>query len=39
MIKEKACIKSEKLYNQYVDKWKELTAIYDFRGPDLNVIV
>ena len=39
MIKEKMCIKSEKIYNQYVEKWKDLTDIYDFRGPDLHVIV
>ena len=39
MIKEKACIKTDKMYKQFVEKWKDFTAIYDFRGPDLNIIV
>ena len=38
MIKEKACIKSDQMYIQFVEKWKDYTAIYDCRGPDLNII-
>ena len=38
-IKEKACIKSDQMYNKFVEKWKEFTTIYDFHGPDLNIIV
>ena len=38
MIKEKNCIKSDQMHNHYVKKWDQFTSIYDFRGPDLNII-
>ena len=38
MIKEKICIKSDQMYDQYIKKWDSFTAIYDFRGPDLNIV-
>ena len=38
MIKEKNCVKSDKMQDYYVEKWDKFTSIYDFRGPDLNII-
>ena len=38
MIKEKICIKSDLMYEQYVKKWDRFTSLYDFRGPDLNIV-
>ena len=38
MIKEKTCIKSDQMYDQYIKKWDNFTSIYDFRGPDLNIV-
>ena len=38
IIKEKNCVNSKKMYELFVKKWENLTFIYDFRGPDLNII-
>ena len=38
MIKEKNCINSDKMYDQYLKKWETFISIYDFRGPDLNIV-
>ena len=38
MIKEKNCINSDKMYDQFTKKWENFTSIYDFRGPDLNIV-
>ena len=38
MIKEKNCIKTDKMYDQYIKKWDNFVSIYDFRGPDLNIV-
>ena len=38
MIKEKNCIKSDKMHDQFTKKWENFTSIYDFRGPDLNIV-
>ena len=39
MLKEKHCIKSVKMYDQYTKKWEKFITIYDFRGPDQNVVI
>ena len=39
MIKEKNCIKTDKMYENYAKKWDKFISIYDFRGPDLNIVV
>ena len=39
MIKEKNCIKSNTMYDQYTKKWEKFVSIYDFRGPDLNIVM
>ena len=39
MLKEKHCIKSVKMYEQYTKKWEKFITIYDFRGPDQNVVI
>ena len=39
MIKEKNCINSDKMYDQYIKKWETFISIYDFRGPDLNIVI
>ena len=38
MVKEKQCIKSDKMFDLYLEKWEKFTLIYDFRGPDLNIV-
>ena len=38
MIKEKNCIKSIGMYDKYTQKWDSFIPIYDFRGPDLNIV-
>ena len=38
MIKEKQCIKTDKMFNQYSKKWGEFSVIYDFRGPDPSIL-
>ena len=38
MIKEKNCIKSIKMYDQFTEKWDNFIPVYDFRGPDLNIV-
>ena len=38
IIKEKSCIKSNKMYDQFTKKWDKFIYIYDFRGPDLNIV-
>ena len=38
IIKEKNCVNSKKMYELFVKKWENFTFIYDFRGPDLNII-
>jgi len=38
MIKEKHCISSDELLKLYTEKWENFTQIYDFRGPDLNIV-
>ena len=38
IIKEKSCIKSNKMYDQFTKKWDNFIYIYDFRGPDLNIV-
>ena len=34
MILEKACIKSNYMFDQFSKKWENFIHIYDFRGPD-----
>ena len=38
MIIEKGCIKSDTTFDQYVKKWDAFLEIYDFRGPDPNIV-
>ena len=38
MLKEKSCIESDKMHDQFTKKWENFTSIYDFRGPDLNIV-
>ena len=38
MIKEKNCVKSDQMYENYIKKWDNFKSIYDFRGPDLSII-
>ena len=38
MIKEKNCVKSDQMYENYTKKWDKFKSIYDFRGPDLSII-
>ena len=38
MIKEKNCIKSIEMFEKFTQKWDRFTPVYDFRGPDLNIV-
>ena len=35
IILEKQMVKGDLGYEQFVNKWKDFTEIYDFRGPDI----
>ena len=37
IIKEKQCVVSNKLYEQFNTKWEKFKIIYDFNGPDLQI--
>ena len=39
MIIEKQAINSAKTFEYYAEKWAKFTNIYDFRGPDLNILI
>ena len=36
--KEKAIALTNKKYDEFDDKWKVFTPIYDYRGPDIDHI-
>ena len=36
-IKEKQCIKTDKMFNQYSKKWGEFSVIYDFHVPHPSI--
>ena len=38
MIIEKQAVNSDKMFENYDVKWANFTHIYDFRGPDLNIL-
>ena len=38
MIIEKGCIKGDRTFDQYCKKWDAFLEVYDFRGPDPNVV-
>ena len=38
MIIEKQAVNSDKMLENYETKWANFTHIYDFRGPDLNIL-
>ena len=38
MIKEKEIMITNEHYGDYVEKWKMFTNIYDFNGPDQQII-
>ena len=35
IIKEKQMARGSMRYERFVEKWKNFTMVYDFRGPDL----
>ena len=37
MIKEKAIALSNNRLTSFNEKWEQNTAIYDFRGPDIQI--
>ena len=38
MIKEKDIMITNDHYDEFVEKWKMFTPIYDFNGPDQQII-
>jgi len=38
MLKEKTIALTNKKYDEFDDKWKVFTPIYDYRGPDIDHI-
>ena len=39
IIKEKNMAKGDFKYEKFVEKWKYFTSIYDFRGPDVIIVL
>ena len=38
MIKEKEIMIANEHYQNFVEKWKSFTSIYDFNGPDQQIV-
>ena len=38
MTKEKEIMISNEQYQNFVEKWKTFTSIYDFNGPDQQIV-
>ena len=38
IIKEKEISSKSKKYEDFLNKWNDFTSIYDFRGPDAEIV-